>query len=195
MYEVIGTSASRTLRVLWMLEEMGVPYTHVPAAPQSDEVLAVNPSGKIPVLRGGDAVLTDSVAIMTYLGDRHGKLSYQAGTIERAHQDARTHQILDDIESLLWITARHTFVLPPDHRLPGIKEAMKWEYARNIAGLSKALHGPYLMAERLTIPDLLLAHCLIWAERAKFPSPGARLSDFRARMEARPTFQRAAALP
>lgn len=195
MYEVIGTRASRTMRVLWMLEEMGVPYTHVPAAPHSDAVIAVNPTGKIPVLRGGGAVLTDSVAIMTYLGDRHGKLTCQAGTVERAHQDALTHQILDDIDAVLWATARHTFVLPPEHRLPAIKEPMKWEYARNIARLSKALHSPYLMGEKLTIPDLLLAHCLGWAERAKFPAPGARLADFRARLEARPPYQRAAALP
>lgn len=195
MYEVIGTRASRAMRVLWMLEEMGVPYTHVPAAPHSDEVRAVNPSGKIPVLRGGDAVLTESVAIMTYLGDRHGKLTHPAGTIERAHQDALTHQILDDVDALLWATARHTFVLPEEHRVTGVKAAMKWEYARNIARLSKALEGPYLMGDRLTLPDLLLVHCLNWADIAKFPAPGARLADYQARLTARPAFQRAAALP
>lgn len=195
MYEVIGSRASRTMRVLWMLEELGVPYTHVPAAPQSDEVKAINPSGKVPILRGGGAVLTDSVAIMTYLGDRHGKLTHQAGTIERAHQDALTLQILDEMDALLWAAARHTFVLPKEHRVPAIKPALKWEYGRNVARLSRALHGAYLMGERITIPDLLLAHCLIWAEAAKFPAPGARLAEFRARMEARGPFQRAAALP
>jgi len=51
MYEVIGSSASRTFRVLWMLEELGIAYTHVPAMPQSPEARAANPSGKVPVFR------------------------------------------------------------------------------------------------------------------------------------------------
>ena len=37
MYKVIGSRASRGLRVLWMLEELGQPYEHVPAKPRSDE--------------------------------------------------------------------------------------------------------------------------------------------------------------
>jgi glutathione S-transferase len=49
-YKVIGAVRSRTMRVLWMLEEIGVPYEHVAAAPRSDEVTRFNPAGKVPVL-------------------------------------------------------------------------------------------------------------------------------------------------
>ena len=112
MYEVIGTRASRSLRVLWMLEEIGQPYTHLPAGPRSDEALAANPSGKVPSLRVEGDVITDSVAIMTYLGDHHGALTYPAGTILRARQDALTFQIIDDVDALLWTAARHGFILP-----------------------------------------------------------------------------------
>ncbi len=195
MYEVIGTRASRALRVLWMLEELGVPYTHTPCGPGSDEARAANPSGKIPAMRVDGAVLTDSSAIMAYLGDRHEALSHKAGTIERAQQDALTFQINDDIDAILWAAARHTFVLPEEHRVPAVKESLKWEYTRNIARLSDAMQGPFLMGDTMTVPDMLLAHCLRWAEGAKFPESGAKLAEFKARMEAREAFQRAVALP
>ena len=65
MYTVIGGVASRTFRVLWMLEELGADYEHRPASPHAEEVTAHSASGKIPVLLDGDAALTDSTAILT----------------------------------------------------------------------------------------------------------------------------------
>ena len=64
MYDVIGSRATRAIRVLWMLEEIGVPYNHVAASPRSPEASAANPSGKVPSLRNGETVLTDSAAIL-----------------------------------------------------------------------------------------------------------------------------------
>ena len=134
MYDVIGSRASRAFRVLWLFEEMGLDYNHLPVAPRSAEALAVNPSGKIPALREGDQVLTDSSAIMTYIADKHQQMTHPAGTSARARQDALTHQILDEVDAVLWTAARHSFVLPEEHRVPAVKESLKWEYARNVNG-------------------------------------------------------------
>lgn len=195
MYQVIGTRASRALRVLWMLEELGVPYTHIPAGPRSDEARAAHPSGKIPALRDGDVVITDSVAIMTFLGDVHGGLCFKAGTHDRARQDALSNRINDELDGLLWAAARHSFVLPEEHRVPQIKASMKWEYAHNLVRMSDELEGPFLMGETMTIPDILLVHCMRWADMAKFPAPDAKLAAYRDRLQARPAFQAAVALP
>lgn len=195
MYVVIGSRGSRAFRVLWMLEELGLPYEHIPARPQSDEARAHNPSGKVPCLRDGDAVLTDSVAIMTWLADGHGRLTHPAGTLERARQDALTFAILDEIEALLWMAARHGYILPEEHRVAAIRPALEWEYGRNIAGLAGALAGPFLTGEQMTVPDIVLTHCLRWAEAAGFPDPGAGLGAYRARIETRDAFQRALARP
>lgn len=59
MYTIIGTANSRTLRVLWMLEELGVAYQHVPANPRSDSVVEFNPAGKVPVLIVDGTPITD----------------------------------------------------------------------------------------------------------------------------------------
>jgi len=195
MYDVIGSRASRTFRVLWLREEMGIEYNHLPVTPRSAEALAANPSGKIPALRDGDAVLTDSTAIMTWLADKHGQLTHTPGTIARARQDALTHQILDEIDAVLWTAARHSFVLPEEHRVPAVKASLMWEYARNLDRLAAALEGPFLQGDTMTIADILLTHCLMWAGKAGFPDAGEKLNDYSARMMARPAFQRAAALP
>ncbi|WP_317057034.1 glutathione S-transferase family protein [Roseovarius rhodophyticola] len=195
MYEVFGSRGSRAIRVLWMLEEIGVPYSHVAAKPRSPEALANNPSGKVPSMRDGDVVLTDSAAILTYLADKHGAFTHPAGTPERGLQDCLLHQVLDEIDSTLWMAARHSFVLPEERRVPAVKDTLKWEYDRNIARISDRLAGPFLMGETMTVPDIVLTHCLGWADRAGFERSGDALEAYRARMEARDAFQKVVTLP
>lgn len=179
MYTVIGGVGSRAFRVLWMLEELEQPYTHIPAKPRSDEVTVHYPAGKIPVLIVDDTALTNSAAIITYLADRHGQLTFPAGTLDRARQDGHTHFVLDEMDSILWTAARHSFVLPEEHRVPGIKESLKWEYARSLDRLEARLgDGPFLMGDTMTIADILAAHCSRWAENAKFPNPSERLQGY-----------------
>ena len=170
-YKVIGSVKSRTIRVLWMLEEIGVPYEHVPAAPRSEEVTRFNPAGKVPVLVVDHTPITDSVAIMTYLADRHGQLTHAPGTLERARQDSLTHAIVDEFDATLWMAARHSFILPEEHRVPAIKDSLRWEFERAQEGFAPrvAEDGPFLMGETMTIPDILLAQCMGWAISAKFP--------------------------
>lgn len=192
-YTVIGSAKTRALRVIWMLEELGQPYDHKPALPRSDEVTQVNVSGKVPVLIADGATLTDSTAILTYLADRHGQFTHPAGTLERARQDGFTGLILDEIDAVLWTASRHSFILPAEMRLPEIKTSLKWEYARNLARLAGQFGGPFLMGERMTVPDILLAHCLTWAVSAKFPEAMPVMAEFHGRMLARPAYLRAIA--
>lgn len=194
MYTVIGDVKSRALRVLWMLEEIGQDYDHIPASPRSDDVQAYNPSGKIPVLLDDGAALTDSTAIVTYLADKHQALTYPCGTLDRARQDGLTHFVLDEMDALLWTAARHSFILPEDRRVPGVKDSLKWEFGTSIDRLAQRLgDGPFLMGEMMTIPDILAAHCGSWAIAAKFPIENDAAEDYFARLRKRPAYKRAAA--
>lgn len=185
MYRVIGNVASRTFRVLWTLEEIGEAYEHVNAGPRSDEVYAFNPLGKIPVLIDGETPVTDSTAIITYLADKHGKLTAPAGTLKRARQDAMTNRILDEFDAALWSAARNSFILPKDKRVPEVKETLKWEFARSEAALVRDMEGPFVMGGDITIPDILLTHCLGWAITAKFGISTPEMSAYLDRMKAR----------
>lgn len=82
---------SRSQRVLWLLEELGLPYevkryernpTTMLAPP---ELLAVHPLGKSPVITDGDKTIAETGAIIEYVLDTHGqgRLIPAAGTPER----------------------------------------------------------------------------------------------------------------
>ena len=193
MYRVIGTAKSRAFRVMWMLEELGQPYEVDPAGPQSDTARQHNPLGKIPALLDGDNVLTDSVAIMTYLADKHGAMTAPAGTPARARQDAMTLWLVDEMDALLWTAAKHSFVLPENLRVPEIKATVKQEFARNVARMEQMMAGDYLMGDAPTLPDLLATHCLGWSITAKFdPLPDA-IKAYATRLRNRPAYRAAAA--
>jgi len=192
MYTVIGGTRSRTLRVLWLLEEMAIPYQHQGAAPRSDDVLAHNPLGKIPVLLDGDHAFSDSTAILTYLADKHAKFTFPAGTPQRAIQDGHTGFLLDEFDACLWMAGRHSFVLPEEHRLPAIKDSLKWEFQRSQKQFATRLgDGPFLMGETMTIADIIAAHCGGWAANAKFPVTEPAFIDYLARVRSRPALARA----
>ncbi len=194
MYTVIGTTRSRAARVIWMLEELGQPYEHIPARPHSPEILAHSPAGKLPALLVDGAVLTDSTAILTYLADHHQALTFAPGTLGRARQDGLTNQILDEFESLLWTAARHSFVLPDAERVPVIRPSLMAEFSRNQARFAAQMgEGPFLMGKPMTLADILLAHTLLWAQAANFPPLEPRLTEYLDRLTMRPAYTRAMA--
>jgi glutathione S-transferase len=191
MYTVIGSANNRTFRVIWMLEELGQSYERIRAKQHTPEVKEHSSLGKLPVLLDDGEAITDSAAILTYLADKHGALTAPAGTIARAKQDALTFQILDDLEGIIWAATRHGFILPEEHRVAGVKDTAKWEWAKNLKAVEARFQGPFLMGDDMSVPDILLAHVLNWGFGAKFPMESDVLMDFGKRMRARDAFQRA----
>ncbi len=194
MYTVIGGIRSRAARVIWMLEELGQPFHHIPAPPRSDDVLAVNPAGKIPVLVEDGTPITDSTAIMQYLADKHGAMTHPAGTLDRARQDSMTQFLLDEFDAALWLAARHSFILPEELRYGAIKTSLKWEFERSQNVLvSRMGSGPFVMGPVMTVPDIILTECGLWAEAAHFPIIEPRFAQYLDQMQRRPAFIRAQA--
>ena len=193
MYTVLGSTKNRTLRVIWTLEELGLPYDQVKGNPGSAEVKALNPSGKVPALVVDGEALPDSVAIMSFLSDRHNALTFPAGSIERLRMDGHIHFLIEEFDGLLWVAAKNTFVNPPEHRASDLKPVLKWEFERSLQRLEDRLQGPFLMGEHFTIADILAVHCLNWAYTAKFPDATPVLKDYAKRCRARPAYQRALA--
>ena len=70
--ELWGAGTARTHRTLWMAHELGLEFRHIPIGPRTGETkepafLALNPRHKVPVMRHGDLVLTESAAILIYM--------------------------------------------------------------------------------------------------------------------------------
>src|SRR5579863_3187794 len=73
--QLYGNPASRAMRCLWMLEEIGEPFELIekstrPDDLQTPEYLRLNPNARIPTLVDGDAVLWESMAINIYLAQK-----------------------------------------------------------------------------------------------------------------------------
>jgi len=185
MYTLIGATKSRPL---WLLEELGVPFTHLPATPHSEQARTASASGKIPVLMVDDTAISDSTAILTYLADRHGQFTFPAGTLQRAQQDSLTQMILDELDAALWTAARHSIILPEEMRLPAIRDSLKWEFARSIDALMARFKGPFLMGEPMAVPDIIATQSGVWAMRANFPVENETFREYVARMRERAAF-------
>ena len=71
MYTVLGSTRNRTLRVIWTLEELGVPYNQIAGMPGSREAKVYSKTGKVPALILDGEVFTDSIAIIYFLSDLH----------------------------------------------------------------------------------------------------------------------------
>ena len=90
MLTVHHLNDSRSQRVLWLLEELGVPFEikHYQRDPTTmkapPELRAVHPLGKSPVVTDGDLTIAETGAIVEYLIDRYGegRLRPAAGTLE-----------------------------------------------------------------------------------------------------------------
>ncbi len=193
MYTLIGTPKTRGFRVLWMLEELGQPYKLDACGPRSDEISAVNPSGKVPALKVGEEIIIDSVAICQYLADKHGQHTFKAGTIERAKQDSFTCFALDEVDSILWTNARHSFILPEDLRVDAVKATCKWEFDRSMGFLEERLgDNDYVMGDTFTVPDLILGHCAGWVMNTPgWELPGGKLGAYFERVRSRDGFKKA----
>jgi glutathione S-transferase len=73
LYEFAPT---RSIRVRWTLQELGVDFEAVTVnliagEHRSPEFLKINPAGKLPVLVDGDTILTESIAIVLYLAEKY----------------------------------------------------------------------------------------------------------------------------
>ncbi len=195
-YKLYGSAKNRGFRALWLLEEIGLDYTHLPVPARSPEVVALNGTGKVPILISGDHTLTDSTAILTYLADKHGAFTFPAGTEARAIQDGHTQFLLDELDGLLWTAAKHSFALPEALRIPEIKPALREEFrvsCERLAQRNTATDGPFLMGEQMTIADIVAVHCLGWAIVAKFPMEREDLKIYSKALRARPAYKAASA--
>ncbi|ORU94925.1 MAG: glutathione S-transferase [Cycloclasticus sp. symbiont of Poecilosclerida sp. M] len=198
MINLYAYPRSRSTRVVWMLEELRVDYTFtkidlMKGGGQTEEFKKIHPDGKVPAIDDDGFVLTESAAILNYLGEKYatsGLVPY-AGTPERARYDEWSYFVLTELEQPLWTVGKHTFVLPEGKRVPEILEVAHWEFLKACDVLEKKLTDKvFAMGDTFTAIDILIAHTLRWANAFKVPSESERLDSYREKMSARPAFER-----
>ena len=189
---------SRSLRAAWALEEAGADYQYVPVdlfkgEGRAPQFLALNPAGKVPVLVDGDLTLTESAAIVAYIGDKF-PASGLLPTASAARADCLRWMFFatTELEQPLWTIAKHRFALPRDKRVAGMDETARWEFAIAAKILDGALgQGEFICGDNFTGADILLGHTLAWARSAKVALESPALTAYLEQLYARPALTRA----
>jgi glutathione S-transferase len=193
MMKLYGFGPTRSLRALWALQELGLPFAFVPVnlakgEHRTPEFLRLNPAGKLPVLIDGDLVLTESAAIVMYLAEKHpaGKLM-PADLTMRAQAYRWVLFAVTELEQPLWRMAKHTFLYPEDKRLPDEIALAKQDFAAMAAVLEQHMNGrSFVVGETMTVADCATAYVMDWADEVGELDPFPNLTAYLARMYARP---------
>jgi glutathione S-transferase len=184
---------TRSSGALNLLEELKAPYQlhvlNMKAGEQRDSAyLAINPMGKVPAIRHGDALITEQVAIGIYLAD----LFPEAG-ITPAIGDALRGPYLR------WYVFYAACFEPAL-----VDKAMKREtgsmamspygnFDQTVTTLVQQLEkGPWLLGERFTAPDVLWGTALTWMTGFGLLEPVAPIKRYIDRWSARPSVKKVA---
>jgi glutathione S-transferase len=203
---------SRSQRVLWLLEELGLAYEvrHYQRDPKTmlapPELRAVHPLGKSPVISDGSVVVAESGAIIEYLADTHGqgRLLPAPGTAERRACTYWLHYAEGSLMPPLLLTLIFNKVrsAPMPFFAKPIAQGIADKVMGNFVTPQVELHLDFLEAtlgksawfagEQFSVADIQLSFPLeTAASRGGLDASRPRLMDFLARIHARPAYQRA----
>ncbi|SEQ58710.1 glutathione S-transferase [Solimonas aquatica] len=204
---------SRSQRVLWLLEELGLPYELRRYARDPKTMLAppalraVHPLGKSPVIEDEGRVLAESGAILEYLAERHGggRLLPPAGSEAALRCRYWLHYAEGSLMPLLVMKLINSRIVPGSPTLirpiaRKIAEALQNAYQEpniklQLAYVDQELgKHPWFAGEDLSIADMQMSFPLEAAlARAAKPGQYPNIASFVARIQARAAYQRAAA--
>ncbi len=194
MLKIHHLNNSRSQRILWLLEELGVPYeivkyqrmTPIPLAPP--ELKDVHPLGKSPVIEDQGKTIAESGAIVEYLIDTYGKGRFKpkSGTQEYWKYVEWMH-FAEGSAMLPLLMALYTGMLGDAAAM--LKPRIDSEIANNLSYMDAAIGArDFFVGDDLTGADIMLLFVCEAAGARLEPYPG--LVQFRARMQARDAYRR-----
>jgi glutathione S-transferase len=189
---------SRGLRVLWLLEELGLPYDLVTydrtkAFGAPPELARIHPLGKSPVIVDGYLVLAESATILRYIHDRHGAGRFTPPTGTPAH--ALHEEWLDYVESSAGLPVMVTLL---GARTGGLSDGMtafaEGQAKKTLDYIAGGIgDGPFLMGEQLTLADMQMSYMLAIADLAGMLAGYPQITAYLERLEQQPGFEKATA--
>ena len=195
-----GGATGRTIRAHWALHELGVEYEAKLVGPrtgetQTDAFRSLSIKEKVPVLVDGDLVLTESAAIVTYLGDKYGGLTPPFGSVDRARYNEWTSFILMELDAhTLYVMRKHGDLAGMYGEAPAAMRTARDGFRKQIKWAQERLgDAPFAVGDTFSGVDILLTSCLDWARGYGFELAPA-LDAYRGRHHERPAFRSAAEL-
>lgn len=172
MITVFGGQTSRSLRVVWLLEEMGLPYRvrqvdMLAEAPDAG-LLAVNPAYYIPALQDGEVTMVESIAIMEYLMARHGPTPLAPGPTDPNFPTYQQFLHLGEagIATLLMVPVVSRFMAPEAEQDNwGARQALFWAEKRRGLVSRQLERSTWIAGEAFTAADISITYALEFGRR------------------------------
>ena len=201
MIELFGTAASRSSRVIWALEELKLDYSHHPVdhrkgETRSDDFLLMSPNGRIPILRNGDDLLAQSMAINLYLASEFGPNSlFPAKSAIRAACFEWTLWAATEMEPHSGARAVE-LQKPAEAQSKAVVERANAGIEAALSFLEKRLAGKrYLAGEDFSLADLNAVGPIEYCQRSKFDMSGwPVVTAWLDRCQTRPAYVKAQAM-
>ena len=198
MITVWGGQTSRSIRVVWLLEEMGLPYRVAQVdmlAPQQDPAfLAINPANYIPALQDGEVVMVESIAIMEYLMARYGPTPLAPPATDPAFPNYQQFLHLGEagLATLMMPVVVSRFIAPEAERENWGARWCLQSFQKRLGLVEARLsRSPYLAGEAFTAADISVTYALNLGHR----NCGLTLTDaqqaYLARTTGREAYERA----
>lgn len=179
MLRIYGSAKSRTLRVLWMVNELGIPYEQKDWLPRSPETrtaeyLALNPNARVPTIDDDGFILSESMAINMYLAKKHKSALYPSDPRHEALAWQWSLWETDRLDRQLVNYCRHTKDLPEAERKADVADAAWKEVVPAFDVLDTALgKSQWLAGPAFSVGDLNVASALYRAhtlDLSKWPN-------------------------
>ncbi len=161
---IYGIARTRAFRALWIAEEVGLDYEHLPieigdAGARAPEFLRLNPNGRLPFIDDNGFVLFESLAITLYLAKKHSNGKLYPGTLEG---EARAWQwslwAVTEVDRGVNIWSLHAVRLPPAERDADKRNEALKVLAPPFKVLDAAVaKQDYLLGSEFTVADLNVA--------------------------------------
>ncbi len=191
----------RQLRPHWMLAELGLEYEYHAFHPRSGqtttpEFLVINPRHKVPVLRHGSLLITESAAIIQYLGDTFpvpAGIYAPRDAAERARVAEWCYFAMTELDAhALNIMRRHADLKHLYGDAPVAVMAAQEYFADQFNAVAPRIEaaGEFLVGDGLSVADIVLVTTLDWAISVGLPIP-APARAYRDRHAARPAYRSA----
>lgn len=191
--------SARSFRPLWMLEELGLPYSlhMLPFPPRvlAREFLQHNPLGTVPLLVDDDTRMTESAAMCQYLAARYGASTFEVSCADSDYGSYLNYLHMGEATLTFpqTLVLRYTYFESIERRQPQVvTDYSRWFLAR-LRGIETALHNQdYICAKRFTAADVSVGYALLLAEHLGFKSEFPPAVDkYWERLTERSAFQRA----
>ena len=189
----------RGFRVVWLLEEMGLPYRLRPvdlmAGLENDAAfLALNPAGFIPALQDGDVVMVESIAIMEYLMARYGPTPLAPAPSDAAFPAYQQFLHLGEAglaASIYFVGGARHFAPEAERQNWSARQALHVFESRLTLVTRQLERSPYLAGDAFTAADISVAYALQLARNFGGYALGEAALAYLARVGEREGYRRA----